>query len=110
MSAWRLVVQELHVAGGSKRVGRMHAPAAALEIARQMGLVARPGVRGRAAWTVPALLTPFGVDFAEGRVQKVDNRLGRRWQATWLAALPRANEVRLTGAVHRTQNDGTCYW
>lgn len=110
MSAWRLLLRELHDAGGSKPVRTLWAPLPALEAARTLGLVARAGGPAASSKAPPARLTPRGWDVAEGRLQKIDARLGRRWQATWLAALPRENEVRLTGAVHRAQDDGSCYW
>lgn len=105
MSAWLLATREVHEAGGRALVREMWSPLKAIQRARDKGLL-EPGVRGRADhW---AVLTPLGRAVCEGRVSKVDARLGRAWQATWLAALPEG--VRLTGGVHRAQDDGTCYW
>lgn len=125
MSAWLLAAREVYETGGSKPVKQMWSPPAALEKARACGLILRGEGRGSAGKnrpTPPAALTPMGVDVCEHRLEQYVPFMGhgptggrakgshRRWRATWLAALPRANEVRLTGPVHRAQDDGTCYW
>jgi hypothetical protein len=96
MSGWLLAVREVYQAGGVVPAGKLTCALHDINDAR----------RGRHR-NLPVTITPLGVALCEGRVQKVDARLGRRWQATWLAALPRANEVRLTPPVQRAQNDGT---
>jgi hypothetical protein len=109
MSGWLLAVREVYQAGGAVPAGKLTCALHDINDARRWGALEKPGRRGRHR-NLPVTITPLGVALCEGRVQKVDARLGRRWQATWLAALPRANEVRLTPPVQRAQNDGTCYW
>lgn len=116
MSAWLLATREVHEAGGRMLVREMYAPLNEISRARRQGLL-EPGVRGPHAHV--AVLTPLGRAVCEGKVEayvpytpKVNGGRApgthRRWRATWLAALPEG--VRLTPAVHRAQNDGTCYW
>ncbi len=110
MSAWLLAAREVYQAGGSVPVAKLTCPLAALYEARRNGVIEKAGGPCGSRRVPPATLTPLGQAVCEGRVQKVDVRLGHRWRATWLAALPRANEVRLTHREHPAQNDGTCYW
>lgn len=112
MSGWRVVVRQLHEAGRPLRSFDLLVDNAgyALAHAARLGLVKSPG---RWCYRVDTdeygvwELTPLGVDFAEGRVVRLlrqrrhrptDRNFIVRFQATWLAALPRANEVRLTCA------------
>lgn len=114
MSSWRLVVRELHQAGGQLRTFDFLTTNASkgLEFAKRYGLVKSPGRGGRASedfhdrWNWE--LTPKGLDYAEGRIVKIDRvrrvrpesyRTGFivRFEATWLKSLPRANEIRLSG-------------
>ena len=78
MSAWRALVRSLHVSGPSN--GRWIDSRTACK-ARDMGLIERDD---DARW----VLTPFGVEWCDGRVELVGWRGGRRWVATWLRALP----------------------
>ncbi len=121
MSAWLNIVRQVYQAGGRMPVARVYDAPSAITEARRLGLL-EPGVRGQGRRPHTLALTQRGVDLMEGRVAPRvlpysvafnAGRLpgtGRKWCPTWLAALPRANEVRLTGVVHRAQNDGTCYW
>ena len=95
MSDWLNAAREVHQAGGRLAVSRMWSAPEALHQARKLGVIEWGHQGGRARhW---AVLTPRGRDLVEGRVQKVDARRGAPWRATWLMALPRANEIRLGG-------------
>jgi hypothetical protein len=112
MSGWLVATREVYAAGGKLAVRKMRASATELTQARQKGLIAR-GTNGGTAFY--AEITQRGIDLLEGRLEyftpsSAGSMFGRRpgthrrWRSTWLAALPRANEVRLTGGVQRAQN------
>ena len=107
MSAWRILVRRLYDQGGGplrrcdidphgSELGE--APKEQLDAARRDGLVEATRVKVTWTWT----LTQRGRDWCEGRVEVVEARRehqrGRRpkqLRATWLAALPKAGEIRL---------------
>lgn len=112
MSAWRIVVREVYEAGGSMPTRDSTAWTvsvnAAFSKAAYLGLLRSPGRGGNGkdprGWT----LTPLGRDYCEGRVVHIPNVRRKNptdsnyiiwFQATWLASLPRGNEVRLTPIV-----------
>ena len=120
MSAWRALIQEVYLAGGTTTAERLTCSLTDIANARALGVLGRCGHRGPGPHEVR--LSALGWALCEGRAefyvpftprQANGGRAPgthRRVRATWLASLPRANEVRLTPAVHRAQNDGTCYW
>lgn len=84
MSAWRLVVMEIH------RFGPMQGDAAhssSLQNARVLGLIEHDE---KHRWQ----LTPLGLEYCEGRVVQVEVRPGgRRFVATWLRSLPQGISI-----------------
>jgi len=105
MSAWLEAVREVYKAGGRMPVRHMGSGNNALDEARKIHLI-EPGKMGGPSNSHYAVLTQKGRDLMEGRlvayVPKYRNVNGgrapgthRRWAATWLASLPRANEVRI---------------
>ena len=114
MSGWVLLVKELHRRGPlrshqfeSLTRGDSLAPVTMhLARAAALGLVATPGKKGKGR--PPYTLTDLGVEFCEGRMECYVPAMGRgenggrargsttRLRSTWLASLPRANEVRMS--------------
>lgn len=87
MSAWRLVVKEIHQRGPIRGTAGQ---SPSLRSARLNGLIEH---NADGEWC----LTPLGLDVAENRVKPVQLRPGgRRFVATWLRALPRG--LSLSGA------------
>ena len=114
MSGWVLLVRELYERGPLRAKDFetlryrdcMLGVHTYLERCAVLGLVERPGRHGSDG-ARPYVLTPLGVDVAEGRVRFVVppfKRAGERGgrpkgtkmvaRPTWLSSLPRANEVR----------------
>ncbi len=121
MSAWLEAAKEVHTAGGVMPVKAMWSMPEAVRQARRYGLLEPASGRGGNMRRHTAVLSKLGRDVIEGRAEfhvpyTPTTNGGRapgttlRPRATWLASLPRGNEVRLTQVVHRAQNDGTCYW
>jgi hypothetical protein len=107
MSAWRITLRELHEAGGAMCSRKMmHGTVAALQYLRYWGLVTGPG---RGGWREEQIyrLTPLGRKVAQGKAVPMslprtrerdgsyNHQHDRKFVATWLAALPDANEIRL---------------
>jgi len=113
MSGWVIAVRELYERGplpiGQFRPqysGRIQRDISMdLQRAIRLGLVNSPGRGGRVAR--PYTLTPAGFAFAEGRLAPVVPPYQAKYRAgrpkgsrvvlrpTWLAALPKANEIKL---------------
>ena len=98
MSAWRIALQELHELGGkapARKFGLYHSRFRL----RAMGLADFEYSDGETVWA----LTQLGRDVADGRViryiaecrKEGHGRGPDAWRATWLRALPRANEIQL---------------
>ena len=103
MSGWVIAMQEVYKAGGTMPVCKMFSPLREIERAREKGMFKR---RGRGGSVYAVTLTQRGIDYLEGRITLAvpagqSSNKGRapgscmKPRATWLAALPRANEIRL---------------
>jgi hypothetical protein len=103
MSGWIVAVREVYAAGGRVAIRDLTAPLDDITVARQKGML-EPGIRGPAHHM--AVITEAGRALCEGRaelyVPVIKSDTGgrphgshRRLRATWLAALPRTNEVRI---------------
>lgn len=89
MSAWKLIVAELHALGRPDPLP--HWPVHDKRHAREVGAIEPDPAarRGRGIFTTWRL-TPIGRDYAERRITQRERRPGGRyWAATWLQALPR---------------------
>lgn len=90
MSAWRILLKELHDAGGRQYAQRLSLDEAARRQLLRRGL-ATLDLDGRRAVYV---ITPLGHDVATGRVvlrppcYRLVKRRAWRWVATWLRPLP----------------------
>lgn len=84
MSAWRLLIREIHLHGP------MHgtvAQSSEIYRAQKLGLIEHDEAR---RWR----LTPLGIQVCEGSVTQIWWRPGgHRWVATWLRALPRGLRI-----------------
>lgn len=86
MSGWRIAVRELHeLGGGPAPIAALSTDHSAMARAVELGLVYHVGREWK--------LTHRGRAWAEGRLQIDGNP--QRARATWLAALPQPNEIRL---------------
>lgn len=97
MTAWRIITQAVHAAGGSATTERlqryvetdMRTTSIWLGIAARRGMVYPtrvPGAGNGRLWC----LTQLGRDWCEGRITEIETKPGgRRWVSTWLASLPR---------------------
>lgn len=103
MSGWLEAVREVYAAGGKTTAGAMVCNLADITIARSKGFL-MPGKKGPAPHLVE--ITPMGAALVENRITLRTPYVPsgckgrapgthRRMVATWLSALPRANEVRL---------------
>jgi len=86
MSAWKLMARELHDKGGSVRYSTVMWRRAELDRLQALGLASCTGGKGHAKMFT---LTPLGRDWCEGRAEAYGQRGGIKFQATWLASLPR---------------------
>lgn len=106
MSAWRILVRNLHAQGGGPLPMRAFDPVLGqtpdeqMQSAKRLGLVESRRVKFTWLWT----LTERGRAWCEGRLEIVEtvNRgrgVGGRGKlalkATWLQAMPRAGEIQL---------------
>ena len=104
MSGWIEATKEVYRAGGKIAVRDMQCPLDDIRYARDKGLIS-PGNKGAGGHM--AELTWLGWQFCEGRAEiYIPSSRGttggrahgscRKLRATWLAALPRTNEIRIT--------------
>ncbi len=96
MSGWRIALTALYDCGGTAG-GSLIGTRSEISRLQQLGLVRRwwPRTLHAVAYSRRRLcdplwqITPLGLDVAERRVMQICIRPGgRRWVATWLAALP----------------------
>ena len=102
MSAWKLFVRDLYACAEPTDRFTLAAPSNATAEAQRMGLVRPVGRLAPTSCKSPVLwaLTERGEAFCEGRLAQTKARQepgrtgGRKWVATWLAALPGGVAIR----------------
>lgn len=110
MSEWILAAREVYEAGGRIRTVKMVSRKEARRLARLQGLL-EPTIPSKPVGEDHCtVLTETGRDLFDGRLEFYTPSLGpgknggralgshRRLRPTWLAALPRANQVQLSAA------------
>jgi hypothetical protein len=119
MSGWRVAVREVYAAGGKALPSELYCSLQDIERARAKGAIKPAG--GPCGSRIPPVeLTRLGRDMCEERAAvaipyKPSSTGGRahgsrlQWRAAWLAALPRANEVRVSSCA-RESAEGSCFW